>query len=89
MVMGYTVLGFLPSILTLSLFVAIVATLSRMYRDSEMVIWFSAGRGLSAFVRPLLGFAWPVLLTMVIADSCVAITDKPTAHHGRLLLARK
>lgn len=61
MVMGYTVLGYLPPILTLSLFIAIVGTLSRMYRDSEMVIWFSAGRGLSAFVRPLFGFAWPVL----------------------------
>ncbi|TWO71850.1 LPS export ABC transporter permease LptF [Caenimonas sedimenti] len=64
MVMGYTVLGFLPPILTLSLFVAIVGTLSRMYRDSEMVIWFSAGRGLSAFLRPLFGFAWPILLAI-------------------------
>jgi lipopolysaccharide export system permease protein len=65
MVMGYTVLGYLPPILTLSLFVAIVSTLSRMYRDSEMAIWFSAGRGLSAFLRPLFGFAWPVLLVVV------------------------
>lgn len=64
MVMGYTVLGFLPSILTLSLFVSIVGTLSRMYRDSEMVIWFASGRGLSAFLRPLLGFAWPILLAI-------------------------
>jgi len=61
MVMGYTVLGYLPTILTLSLFIAIVGTLSRMYRDSEMVIWFSAGRGLSSLVRPLFSFAWPVL----------------------------
>src|SRR5437763_290350 len=61
MVMGYTVLGYLPTILTLSLFIAIVGTLSRMYRDSEMVIWFGAGRGLSALLRPLFGFAWPVL----------------------------
>lgn len=66
MVMGYTVLGYLPPILTLSLFVAIVSTLSRMYRDSEMAIWFSAGRGLSAFLRPLFGFAWPVLLVVVV-----------------------
>jgi len=64
MVMGYTVLGYLAPLLTLSLFVAIVGTLSRMYRDSEMVIWFSAGRGLSAFLRPLVGFAWPVLLAI-------------------------
>ena len=65
MVMGYTVLGYLPPILTLCLFIAIVATLSRMYRDSEMVIWFGAGRGLVAFLRPLLSFAWPVLLVIV------------------------
>jgi lipopolysaccharide export system permease protein len=66
MVMGYTVLGYLPTILTLSLFIAIVGTLSRMYRDSEMVIWFSAGRGLSALVKPLFGFAWPVLLVVAL-----------------------
>ena len=40
LVMGFTVLGQLPIILSLSLFVAVVSTLSRMYRDSEMVIWF-------------------------------------------------
>lgn len=66
MVMGYTVLGYLPPILTLSLFIAIVGTLSRMYRDSEMVIWFSAGRGLSAFVKPLFRFAWPVLVVIAV-----------------------
>nr|MBP6853610.1 LptF/LptG family permease [Rhodoferax sp.] len=45
-VLGYTVLGHALTILTLSLFIAIVGTLSRMYRDSEMVIWFCAGQGL-------------------------------------------
>ncbi len=66
MVMGYTVLGYLPPILTLSLFIAIVGTLSRMYRDSEMVIWFGAGRGLSSLLRPLFSFAWPVLLVVAL-----------------------
>ncbi len=66
MVMGYSVLGYLPPILTLSLFIAIVGTLSRMYRDSEMVIWFGAGRGLSSFLSPLLRFAWPVLLVIAV-----------------------
>ena len=64
MVMGYTVLGYLPPILTLCLFASIVGTLSRMYRDSEMVIWFAAGRGLSAFLPPLFRFAWPILLVV-------------------------
>ncbi|MCD6078751.1 MAG: putative permease [Ramlibacter sp.] len=71
MVMGYAVLGYLPTILTLSLFIAIVGTLSRMYRDSEMVIWFSAGRGLSAFLRPLFGFAWPVLLVIALLSLAI------------------
>ncbi len=60
--MGYTVLAYMPTILTMSLFISIVATLSRMYRDSEMVIWFGSGRGLSAWLGPLLRFAWPIWL---------------------------
>jgi lipopolysaccharide export system permease protein len=66
MVMGYSVLGYLPPVLTLCLFIAIVGTLSRMYRDSEMVIWFAAGRGLSSLLSPLLHFAWPVLLVIAL-----------------------
>jgi lipopolysaccharide export system permease protein len=64
MVLGYTVLGYLPTILTLSLFVAIVSTLSRMYSDSEMVIWFASGQGLFGLLRPLFRFAWPILLAV-------------------------
>ncbi|WP_027996311.1 LPS export ABC transporter permease LptF [Simplicispira psychrophila] len=64
LVMGFTVLGQLPTILCLSLFVAIVAALSRMYRDSEMVIWFASGQGLSSLLKPLLRFAWPVVVVV-------------------------
>ena len=62
MVMGYTVLSHMSTILTLSLFVAVVGVLSRMYHDSEMVVWFSSGRGLTSFVRPIFRFAWPLSL---------------------------
>lgn len=64
LVMGFTVLGQLPTILCLSLFIAIVATLSRMYRDSEMVIWFASGQGLTSLLKPLLRFAWPVMVVV-------------------------
>ncbi len=64
LVMGLTVIGHLTTILTLSLFIAVVSTLSRMYADSEMVIWFSSGRGLTSFAPPLLRFAWPILLAI-------------------------
>lgn len=66
MVMGYSALGRLPIMLTLSLFVAMVSTLSRMYRDSEMVVWFVSGRGLAFFLVPLFRFAWPVLLVITV-----------------------
>ena len=66
LVMGLTVIGHLTTILTLSLFVAVVASMSRMYSDSEVIIWFASGRGLGSFVRPVLRFAWPVLLSIVV-----------------------
>lgn len=62
LVMGYNVLTFLPNIMTMALSVATIATLSRLYRDSEMVIWFGGGIGLAGLLTPLFRFAWPVLL---------------------------
>ena len=64
MVVGYTVLTFLPNITTMGLFVAIVATLTRLYRDGEMVIWFGSGKGLVGLLAPLFRFAWPILLAV-------------------------
>lgn len=66
LVLGYTVLGRLHIILTMALFIAVVSVLSRMYRDSEMVIWMGAGRGLMGLIHPVLRFAWPVLASMVV-----------------------
>jgi len=62
--LGYTGLGHLPTMLALSLFIAVVATLSRMYRESEMSIWFASGVGLTRFVSPVLRVAGPVLLVI-------------------------
>ncbi len=64
--MAYSTLGRLPTILTLSLFIAMVSTLTRMYRDSEMVVWFTSGQGLGRFLKPLFRFAWPVLLIIAL-----------------------
>jgi lipopolysaccharide export system permease protein len=68
LIMAYSGLGRLPIILTLSMFIAMVSTLSRMYKDSEMVVWFSSGRGLIAFLGPLFRFAWPVLLVITLSS---------------------
>lgn len=64
--MAYSTLGRLPTILTLSLFISMVSTLTRMYRDSEMAVWFTSGQGLWGFLRPMLRFSWPVLLIIAL-----------------------
>ena len=66
LLMGYISLGYLPMILALSLFIAIVVTLGRMYRDSEMAIWFASGVGIARFVRPVLRTSWPVLVVIAL-----------------------
>jgi lipopolysaccharide export system permease protein len=66
LLLGYTALGHLPTMLALSLFIAVVSTLGRMYRDSEMSIWFASGVGLARFVRPVLSMSWPVLLVVAL-----------------------
>jgi lipopolysaccharide export system permease protein len=66
LLLGYIALGHLPTMMALSLFIAVVATLSRMYRESEMTIWFASGIGLTRFVRPVLRVAWPVLLAIAL-----------------------
>jgi len=65
-IMGYTVLSDLPTILSLSLFISVISVLTRMYRDSEMVIWLGSGRGLASLLRPLLRFCWPIFVVILV-----------------------
>ncbi|MBP8149042.1 MAG: LPS export ABC transporter permease LptF [Limnohabitans sp.] len=66
LVMGFSVLSQMTTIVTLSLFISVVSTLSRMYADSEMVVWFSSGQGLAHFLRPLFRFSLPLLLLVTV-----------------------
>lgn len=62
--LGFTLVGYLPILLSVTLFIAVLMTLTRSYRDSEMVVWFSCGQGLTSWVRPVLTFALPLVLTI-------------------------
>ncbi len=66
LLIGYVTLGYLPMIMALSLFVATVMALGRMYRDSEMAIWFASGVSIGRFVRPVLRTSWPMLLAVAL-----------------------
>ncbi len=61
-ILVFSLLKYLPILLTLTLFLTILLTLSRWFRDSEMMIWFSSGLGLTSFIRPILFFSLPIIL---------------------------
>lgn len=70
--LGFGALNYLPVLLSISLFISILLTLSRCYRDSEMVVWFCSGIGLTRWIRPVLWYALPVvsliaLLSLVLS----------------------
>lgn len=56
----------LPVILTVSLFIAVLSTVTRSYRESEMVVWFTSGLSLRDWVGPVLRCAVPVALFIVL-----------------------
>jgi len=64
--LGFSLLYFLPVLMTIALFAGVLLPLSRMWRDSEMVIWFNAGLSLMQWMRPVLTFAVPFSLVILL-----------------------
>jgi lipopolysaccharide export system permease protein len=64
--LGFSVLGYLSVLLSLTLFLSVLLTMTRTYRDSEMVIWQSSGLGLLAWFRPVLVYAVPIVLVVAL-----------------------
>ena len=79
--LGFSAINYLPVLLSISLFMSVLLTLSRSYRDSEMVVWFSSGIGLTRWIRPVLGYAIPVaaaiaLLSLVLSPWALSKADE-------------
>lgn len=55
---------YMPMLLTLTVFIAVLLSLSRMYRDSEMVVWFASGMPLQRWIGPVIRFSLPILLVI-------------------------
>lgn len=52
----------LPVVLALALFIAVVGSVSRLYRESEMAVWLASGQPLRRFFGPIMRMALPVWL---------------------------
>ena len=79
--LGFTLVNYLPVLLSLTTFIAVLMTLTRSYRDSEMVVWFASGVGLTRWVRPVLSFALPLvavigLLSLVLSPWAASRSDE-------------
>jgi lipopolysaccharide export system permease protein len=66
----------LPTLLALTLFIAVLMTISRSFRDSEMVVWFASGQSLLSWIRPVLRFAAPIVLLVAVLSLLIT----PWAH---------
>jgi lipopolysaccharide export system permease protein len=79
--LGFSAMNYLPVLLSISLFISILLTLSRSYRDSEMVVWFCSGIGLTRWIRPVLWYAVPVvgliaLLSLLLSPWALRKSDE-------------
>jgi len=80
-ILGFGALNYLPTVLSISLFLSVLLTLTRSYRDNEMVVWFCSGIGLTRWVRPVLCYALPVigliaLLSLVLSPWAVTKVEE-------------
>ncbi|HEX2649744.1 MAG TPA: LPS export ABC transporter permease LptF [Burkholderiales bacterium] len=60
--LGFSALSVLPVLLSLTLFITVLLELTRSWRDSEMMIWLNSGLSLTAWIRPVMIFAAPLVL---------------------------
>lgn len=56
---AFTTIAALPTVMAVSVFIGVLTTVSRSYRESEMVVWFSSGLSLAQWVSPILRLALP------------------------------
>lgn len=63
--LGFSLVHFLPVLMIIALFIGVLLPLARMWRDSEMAIWFNSGLSIANWIRPVLGFAVPYVLVIL------------------------
>jgi len=70
--LGFGALNYLPVVLSASVFISLLLTLSRCWRESEMVVWFASGVSISRFIGPVLIFAAPLSLLVALMSLVIS-----------------
>lgn len=66
LLMGYSLIAQLPTLTSLSLFVAVVMLLNRLHRDHEMLVWQASGVRLMRILQPIVQMSLPILLGLAV-----------------------
>ncbi len=64
--LGFNALFYFNILLSVALFLTVLLTLSRWYRDSEMIVWFTSGQSAHRVAQADPLFATPFLLAIVV-----------------------
>jgi lipopolysaccharide export system permease protein len=63
-ILTFNLVQLMPMMMSLAIFLAVLLTLTRWHRDSEMVIWMNAGLSLRQWVIPIFRFISPIILVI-------------------------
>jgi lipopolysaccharide export system permease protein len=83
--LGFNALFYFNILLSVTVFVTVLLTLTRWYRDSEMIVWFSSGQALTAWLWPIMWFALPFFLAILV----LSLFLSPWAEQRRLEYERQ
>lgn len=61
-------LQYLPAVLVVTVFVAVLGTVSRAFKELEMTAWFASGLSLYSLVRPVLMFSVPLTALALVCS---------------------
>lgn len=87
--LGFSLMRFLPVLLSLSLFVGVFISLSRLWRDSEAVIWMNGGVGPLRWTSPVFRFTLPVVLIIALVSlEGIPWSARKQAEYEQILAAR-
>ena len=83
--LGFGAMFYFNILLSVTVFLTVLLTLSRWYRDSEMIVWFTSGQGLAQVIRPVLWFAAPFFVAIV----ALSLFLSPWAEQRRIEFERQ
>jgi lipopolysaccharide export system permease protein len=86
---AFGILNYMPVLLGIAVFAAVLLALTRSYRDSEMTVWFTSGLSIAAWVKPVLQFSLPVAVVCALLSLWVAPwSQEQSVEYQRLLQSR-